>query len=122
MPFGIQPIHLVIVFVVALLVFGPQRLPEIGRGVGKAIVEFKKGTREFTETLREETSGTPSASTSLAVTSAYPAASGNYCTHCGTPNPVDARFCNRCGSAFPGVETVQPGAVESHAESVPLEH
>ena len=56
MPFGLQPIHLVVIFVVALLIFGPRRLPEIGRGVGKAINEFRKGTQEMTESLREEIS------------------------------------------------------------------
>src|SRR5260370_42165126 len=56
MPFGLQPIHLVVIFVVALLIFGPRRLPEIGRGVGKAINEFRKGTLEMTESLKDEIS------------------------------------------------------------------
>ena len=51
---GLQPIHLVVVFVVALLVFGPQRLPEIGRGVGKAINEFRRSTQELTASLQGE--------------------------------------------------------------------
>lgn len=35
------PTHLIFVMAVALLIFGPQRLPEIGRGLGKGIREFK---------------------------------------------------------------------------------
>lgn len=36
-----SPLHLVIVLLVALLVFGPKRLPEIGRGLGRSIQEFR---------------------------------------------------------------------------------
>ncbi len=54
MPFGIQPLHLVIIAVVALLIFGPSRLPEIGRGIGKALKEFQRGTKEMGESFKEE--------------------------------------------------------------------
>ena len=36
-----QPMHLLVVFVIALLVFGPRRLPELGKGLGEAIRGFK---------------------------------------------------------------------------------
>jgi len=109
MPFGLQPIHLVVVFVVALLIFGPRRLPELGRGVGKAINEFRKGTQEMTAGLQEEMNH-PSQATAAAGATSYnsmssqagvapvSAASGNYCTSCGSPNPAEARFCNKCGT------------------------
>lgn len=54
MPFGIQPIHLVIIVVVALIIFGPQKLPEIGRGLGKSLNEFRRGAKEMTEGFSEE--------------------------------------------------------------------
>ncbi|MDQ6747121.1 MAG: twin-arginine translocase TatA/TatE family subunit [Candidatus Dormibacteraeota bacterium] len=38
---------LIILAVVALIVFGPKRLPELGHGLGKAITEFKKGTSDL---------------------------------------------------------------------------
>jgi len=105
MPFGLQPIHLVVIAIVALLIFGPRRLPEVGRGIGKAISEFRKGAQEMTETFREEvtkpadSATTPPASTPMdsVPTSAQPAA-GKYCSKCGAPNGADARFCNHCGA------------------------
>ena len=41
MPFGIGWMELVIVLLVALLVFGPKRLPEMGRSIGRGMREFK---------------------------------------------------------------------------------
>lgn len=37
-----SPLHIIILLVIALLVFGPKRLPEIGSGLGKSIREFKQ--------------------------------------------------------------------------------
>jgi sec-independent protein translocase protein TatA len=37
-----QPMHLLIIFVIALLVFGPKKLPELGKGLGEAIQGFKE--------------------------------------------------------------------------------
>jgi sec-independent protein translocase protein TatA len=36
-----QPMHLLVIFAIALLVFGPRRLPELGKGLGQAIRGFK---------------------------------------------------------------------------------
>ncbi len=37
-----QPVHLLVILVIALIVFGPGKLPELGAGLGKSIREFKK--------------------------------------------------------------------------------
>jgi sec-independent protein translocase protein TatA len=42
---ALQPMHMAIVALVALLVFGPKRLPELAKGIGEAVREFKKTTR-----------------------------------------------------------------------------
>jgi sec-independent protein translocase protein TatA len=36
-----QPMHLLVIFGIALLVFGPRKLPELGRGIGEGIRDFK---------------------------------------------------------------------------------
>lgn len=41
-----QPMHLVIILVIVLIVFGPGKLPEIGSAVGKSIREFRSSTKE----------------------------------------------------------------------------
>jgi sec-independent protein translocase protein TatA len=41
-----QPMHLVLILGIALLVFGPQKLPELGKGLGEAIRGFKASLRE----------------------------------------------------------------------------
>ncbi len=100
MPFGIQPIHLIVVLIAALIIFGPSRLPEIGRGLGKAITEFKRGTHEMTESFREEISVGMEEKTSGSPLVKTEAAAGNFCTNCGASNPSGARFCNKCGSSL----------------------
>jgi sec-independent protein translocase protein TatA len=46
--------ELIVIFVIALIVFGPRKLPELGRSLGKGIAEFKKATTELQNTLEEE--------------------------------------------------------------------
>ncbi|MDQ6914290.1 MAG: twin-arginine translocase TatA/TatE family subunit [Actinomycetota bacterium] len=41
MPFSIGPMELIVVLVIALVVLGPKRLPEVGRSVGRGMREFK---------------------------------------------------------------------------------
>jgi sec-independent protein translocase protein TatA len=43
--------HIILVLLVALVLFGPNKLPEVGRTLGKAIREFRKASREFTASL-----------------------------------------------------------------------
>ncbi|MBP1660628.1 MAG: tatAd 2 [Candidatus Aminicenantes bacterium] len=51
---SIGPAELILIFVIALLVFGPKKLPEIGRSVGKAMREFKKTSEEIKGRIEEE--------------------------------------------------------------------
>ena len=46
--------ELIIIFVIALIIFGPRKLPELGRSLGKSINEFKRASNELKNTLDEE--------------------------------------------------------------------
>ncbi len=46
--------ELVIILVIALIIFGPRKLPELGRSLGKSLGEFKKASNELRSTLEEE--------------------------------------------------------------------
>ena len=46
--------ELIAIFVVALILFGPRKLPELGRSLGRSIAEFKKASNELRSTLDEE--------------------------------------------------------------------
>ena len=47
---GLQ--ELILIFVIALLVFGPKNLPQLGRSLGRAMREFKRASAEFESTIR----------------------------------------------------------------------
>lgn len=51
--FGLGMQELVIILVIALLVFGANKLPEIGRGLGRGIREFRKASSELTDGAEE---------------------------------------------------------------------
>jgi sec-independent protein translocase protein TatA len=46
--------ELIIIFVIALIVFGPRKLPELGKSLGKSLAEFKRASNELKNTLDEE--------------------------------------------------------------------
>lgn len=46
--------HMIVVFVVVLVVFGPKKLPELARGLGKLMAEFRKASTDFKSAFEEE--------------------------------------------------------------------
>jgi sec-independent protein translocase protein TatA len=80
--------ELVIILVIALIIFGPRKLPELGRSLGRSIGEFKKASNELRSTLEEEIRVEEQRDSRAAMraeqNSAVAAASGNP----PTPTPV----------------------------------
>lgn len=46
--------HMIVIFLVVLVVFGPQKLPELARGLGKLMAEFRKASTDFKSAFEEE--------------------------------------------------------------------
>ena len=46
--------EMIIILVIALIIFGPRKLPELGRSLGKSLAEFKRASNELKNTLEEE--------------------------------------------------------------------
>jgi sec-independent protein translocase protein TatA len=44
---NVGPLELLVILIIALLVFGPKKLPEIGKGIGSAMREFRKASRDL---------------------------------------------------------------------------
>ena len=52
--FGLGIPELIVIFVIALVVFGPKKLPDLGKSIGRAMAEFKKAHQEFQESVQSE--------------------------------------------------------------------
>ena len=74
--------ELIIILVIALIIFGPRKLPELGRSLGRSINEFKKASNELRSTLEEEIRVEDQKERATAATAAAPPSA--------TPPPIDA--------------------------------
>ncbi len=113
-----QPTHLILILIIVLIVFGPGKLPEVGKALGRGIREFKKATTDVTQeamsALEQESKQTPQPAQSAAGTMAAEnapvasspiagAVSGKLCPKCSLINPSGNKFCGGCGAELPTI-------------------
>jgi sec-independent protein translocase protein TatA len=115
-----DPLHLIVLLVVILIIFGAGKLPGVGAALGQSVREFKKAT---VEDDAHPTPATASVNTCAKCAAAIPAgaqfcpacgapartqipaeaAAGSaavFCPSCGAKNEASARFCAQCGSSM----------------------
>lgn len=83
---NLGPLEVIVIFIVALLVFGPNKLPEMGRQVGKAVREFRKFQSSFNNEFRDFIDE-PSAPAQKAQTPSTPGAGSQAAESASTSNP-----------------------------------
>lgn len=71
---NIGPVELIIILVIALIVIGPGRLPDVGAALGKSIREFRKASSDLTDAARVDAQPPTSATAAPAPTPAPPSA------------------------------------------------
>ena len=99
---ALQPGHLIVILVIVLLIFGPGKLPELGKAMGEGLKELKKATggedtsAKDAGTLAATTAAPPAAP--AATVTPITAASTRVCPSCRGTVPVGDKFCGNCGS------------------------
>src|SRR5687767_15731073 len=85
--------ELLIILTLALIIFGPRKLPELGRSLGKSLGEFKRASNELRNTLDEDIRIEDERSQRAAESAqpAAPMASASHCTDEGGPEHVVPR-------------------------------
>jgi sec-independent protein translocase protein TatA len=103
---ALQPGHLIVILVIVLLIFGPGKLPELGKAVGDGLRELKKATGDNAE-KESATSTTTAAATTTAPTATAPigapngvAAGTRTCPKCNAAVPLADKFCGVCGNSM----------------------
>jgi sec-independent protein translocase protein TatA len=113
---ALQPGHLIVVLVIVLLIFGPGKLPELGKAMGDGLRELKKATggedHKDAATTAASTTATavapppaavapaPLSSTTVTPIGAAPTLATRACPSCRGAVPVGDKFCGNCGATI----------------------
>jgi sec-independent protein translocase protein TatA len=103
---ALQPGHLIVILVIVLLIFGPGKLPELGKAMGEGLKELKKATGQ--EEADKE-GATVAASTTTPVASSATVtpitAAAHPCPSCHGSVPAGDKFCGNCGASMEAAST-----------------
>jgi sec-independent protein translocase protein TatA len=113
---ALQPGHLIVILVIVLLIFGPGKLPELGKAMGDGLRELKKATGgdEHKDDALSAASTTatavtpppapappaPMTSTTVTPIGAAPTMATRACPSCRGAVPVGDKFCGNCGATI----------------------
>jgi sec-independent protein translocase protein TatA len=109
---NIGPVELIIILVIALLVLGPGRLPDVGSALGKSIREFRKAANDVQESVKLDAAPAPAAPAPVAPAPVAPVAAPNTLAAVAAPNTLVA------GSAAPPAAG-EPEPVATSPETQP---
>jgi len=79
------PVELIIILVIALLILGPGKLPDVGSALGKSIREFRKASSDVTDAMKVDTSPLPPPAAPDAVAPPAPTVASTTAEVPGTP-------------------------------------
>jgi TatA/E family protein of Tat protein translocase len=102
---ALQPGHLIVILVIVLLIFGPGKLPELGKAMGDGLRELKKATGGE-DTAKDAGTAAATTTTAAAPATAAPtsatvtpiSAANRVCPSCRGAVPAGDKFCGNCGS------------------------
>lgn len=101
---ALQPGHLIVVLVIVLLIFGPGKLPELGKAVGDGLRELKKATsnEDSKDAAATATLPAPGPTAPTPITAA-PTVAARACPSCRGAVAVTDKFCGNCGTPMEAV-------------------
>lgn len=119
---GMGPAELILILVIALIVFGPGKLTEIGGTLGRTVREFRKAANEMTQELQQsvqdvrqpidEIRRPPLDQQSVVTAQQSYGANNAVCPSCTAPNPKSNKFCGHCGADLMAPEIHSAPAVQ----------
>jgi sec-independent protein translocase protein TatA len=111
---NIGPFELIVILVIALVIIGPGRLPDVGAALGKSIREFRKASSDITEGTRVDTSPLPPAAAPPAAPT--PAAPTPTAAPAPTPEPS---VPTPTSSTVPGPIAAPPDPADDEPTNLP---
>jgi sec-independent protein translocase protein TatA len=94
---ALQPGHLIVVLVIVLLIFGPGKLPELGKAVGDGLRELKKAGDE------DPSRDSARLATTATITPIGAVVSPHVCLTCGGGVSAADKFCGNCGASITAI-------------------
>lgn len=97
---ALQPGHLIVILVIVLLIFGPGKLPELGKAMGDGLRELKKATggEDTSKDSATVAAATPITAAPSAASVTPISATSRVCPSCRGSVPAGDKFCGNCGA------------------------